>query len=129
MSTDRSRRLFLKQTGIGGAGGILAAFGSGIQNAVAAQSVASKPSDLRITRISTAFATRSQRRMFVKIETNQGITGYGEGTDAVVGGHYLASVLGPSSSERTRSTSIASSKTCGASMRTTSSRGPRVERS
>ena len=32
--------------------------------------------------------------MFVKVETNQGITGYGEGTDAVVGGHYLSSFFG-----------------------------------
>ena len=32
--------------------------------------------------------------MFLKIETNQGITGYGEGTDAVVGGYYLAKELG-----------------------------------
>jgi galactonate dehydratase len=94
MSIERSRRSFLKQAGAGGAAGMLVAFGSGIQHAVAAQSVASKPSDLKITRISTAFATRSQRRMFVKVETNQGITGYGEGTDAVVGGHYLASVFG-----------------------------------
>jgi galactonate dehydratase len=94
MSIERSRRSFLKQAGVGGAAGMLVAFGSGIQHAVAAQSVASKPSDLKITKISTAFATRSQRRMFVKVETNQGITGYGEGTDAVVGGHYLASVFG-----------------------------------
>src|SRR5688572_25562475 len=94
MSIERSRRSFLKQAGAGGAAGMLVAFGSGIQHAVAAQSVASKPSDLKITRISTAFATRSQRRMFVKVETNQGITGYGEGTDAVVGGYYLSSFFG-----------------------------------
>ena len=94
MSTERSRRSFLKQAGVGGAAGMLVTFGNGIQHAVAAQSVASKPSDLKITKVSTAFAMRSQRRMFVKVETNQGITGYGEGTDAVVGGHYLASVFG-----------------------------------
>jgi galactonate dehydratase len=93
MSTERSRRSFLKQAGVGGAAGMLVTFGSGIQHAVAAQSVASKPSDLKITKISTAFAMSSQRRMFVKVETNQGIIGYGEGTDAVVGGHYLASVF------------------------------------
>jgi hypothetical protein len=55
---------------------MLVTFGNGIQHAVAARSVASKPSDLKITKISTPFATRSQRRMFVKVETNQGITGY-----------------------------------------------------
>jgi hypothetical protein len=94
MSTERSRRSFLKHAGVGGAAGILVTFGNGIQHAVAAQPVASKPSDVKITKISTSFATRSQRRMFVKIETNQGITGYGEGTDAVVGAHYFASVFG-----------------------------------
>jgi L-alanine-DL-glutamate epimerase-like enolase superfamily enzyme len=61
---------------------------------VASQSLASSASALRITKISTAFATRSQRRMFVKVDTNQGITGYGEGTDAVVGGYHLSSFLG-----------------------------------
>jgi galactonate dehydratase len=94
MGTDGSRRSFFKQAGVGGAAGLLATFGAGIQRAVEAQSVASKPSDLKITKVSTAFATRSQRRMFVKVETNQGITGYGEGTDAVVGGYYLSSVFG-----------------------------------
>jgi len=94
MGTDGSRRSFFKQAGVGGAAGMLATFGAGIQNAVSAQSIASKPSDLKITKVSTAFATRSQRRMFVKVETNQGITGYGEGTDAVVGGYYLSSVFG-----------------------------------
>jgi galactonate dehydratase len=94
MGTAGSRRSFFKQAGVGGAAGLLATFGAGIQQAVEAQSVASKPSDLKITKVSTAFATRSQRRMFVKVETNQGITGYGEGTDAVVGGYYLSSVFG-----------------------------------
>ena len=96
MSTEHSRRSFLKQAGIGGAAGmaLLANFGTGIQAAVASQSLASSPSDLKITKLSTAFATRSQRRMFVKLETNQGITGYGEGTDAVIGGYYLSSFLG-----------------------------------
>ena len=94
MSTEYSRRLFLKQAGIGGAAGMLATFGTGMQRAVAAQSLASAPNDLKITKFSTAFATRSQRRMFVKVETNQGITGYGEGTDAVVGGYYLSSFFG-----------------------------------
>ena len=32
--------------------------------------------------------------MFVKIETNQGITGYGEGEDAVIGTYYLVKYLG-----------------------------------
>jgi galactonate dehydratase len=96
MATEHSRRSFFKKAGLGGATGLalFPQFGTGLQQAVAAQSLASSPSDLKITKFSTAFATRSQRRMFVKVETNQGITGYGEGTDAVVGGYFLSSSLG-----------------------------------
>jgi galactonate dehydratase len=91
-----SRRSFFKKAGMGGAAGmaLFTNFGVGIEHAVASQSLASSASALRITNISTAFATRSQRRMFVKVETNQGITGYGEGTDAVGGGYHLSSFLG-----------------------------------
>lgn len=91
-----SRRSFLKKNGIGSVAGaaILTNFGSGIQKAVANQTLRSTPSDLKITKISAAYCLESQRRMFLKIETNQGITGYGEGTDAVVGGYYLAKELG-----------------------------------
>ncbi len=91
-----SRRSFLKTLGIGSAGfaSILTNFGSGIQKAVTNQSLRSTPEDLKITKVSAAYCLESQRRMFLKIETNQGITGYGEGTDAVVGGYYLAKELG-----------------------------------
>ena len=91
-----SRRSFLKKLGIGSAGfaSILTNFGSGIQKAVTNQSLRSTPNDLKITKVSAAYCLESQRRMFLKIETNQGITGYGEGTDAVVGGYYLAKELG-----------------------------------
>ena len=95
MSDEQSRRFFLKRAGVGAAGmTLLSSFGSGLQTAVESQSLASSPSDLRITKVSTAFASRSQRRMFIKLETNQGITGWGEGTDAVVGGYFLASSFG-----------------------------------
>ena len=96
MNTEHSRRSFFKKAGMGGAAGmaLFTNFGAGIEHAVASQSLASSASALRITKISTAFATRSQRRMFVKVETNQGITGYGEGTDAVVGGYHLSAFLG-----------------------------------
>lgn len=93
MGSHHSRRSFLQHAGVGAAAGtgLLGAFGGSLQAAVESQTLASSPSDLKITRVSAAFATRSQRRMFVKVETNQGITGYGEGTDAVVGGYYLSS--------------------------------------
>ncbi len=96
MKTDRLRRSFLKDFGLASAAGagLLSTFGQPFTKSIDSQSLASSPSDLKITKISTAFALESQRRMFLKIETNQGITGYGEGTDAVVGAHYLAKELG-----------------------------------
>jgi galactonate dehydratase len=91
-----SRRSFIKKLGIGGTAAVAlySNFGIGLQKAVAVQPMNSAPSDLKITKVSAAYCLESQRRMFVKIETNQGITGYGEGTDAVVGGYYLAKELG-----------------------------------
>jgi len=93
---ENSRRSFLKRLTIGSTGfaALFSNFGSGYQKAVASQRLNSAPSDLKITKISAAFCLESQRRMFLKIETNQGITGYGEGTDAVVGGYYLAKLFG-----------------------------------
>jgi galactonate dehydratase len=85
-----SRRSFIKGTAVTGAAAaaITANFGSGLQAAVDSQSRASSPSKLKITKISTAYLFGDH--MFVKIETNQGITGYGESVDAVAGTHYLA---------------------------------------
>ncbi len=85
-----SRRSFINRTAITGAAAtaITTTFGSGLQVAVGAQSLASSPTDLRITNISTAYLFKDH--IYVKIETNQGITGYGEGVDAVAGTHWLA---------------------------------------
>ncbi|HRI80106.1 MAG TPA: mandelate racemase/muconate lactonizing enzyme family protein, partial [Cyclobacteriaceae bacterium] len=85
-----SRRSFLKKASWGAAGaGLLANFGTGFQNAVNAQPLMSSPSDLKITKVTSANCTPDQRKLFVKIETNQGITGYGEAVDAVGGTYYL----------------------------------------
>jgi galactonate dehydratase len=91
-----SRRSFIRKLGFGSASaaGLFTYFGSDLQKAVTEQPFRSAPSDLKITKVSAAFCTESQRKMFLKIETNQGITGYGEGVDAVVGGYYLALELG-----------------------------------
>jgi galactonate dehydratase len=91
-----SRRSFLKQAGMGGAAcaTMFGGFGSDLKKAIGNQSMMSAPSDLKITKVSAAYCQQSQRRMFLKIETNQGLTAYGEGTDAVVGGYYLAKELG-----------------------------------
>jgi galactonate dehydratase len=94
--TAKSRRSFLKKVGLTSAigAGVFNTFGEGFQQALTKQNLASSPSDLKITKITSAYFTPDQRKMFVKIETNQGITGYGEGVDAVGGTHYLVKQLG-----------------------------------
>ena len=90
-----SRRSFLKKAGLTTAGAtLLANFGTGFQNSVSAQPLMSSPSDLKITKVVSAHCLPDQRKMFVKIETNQGITGYGEAVDAVGGTYYLVKQLG-----------------------------------
>lgn len=69
-------------------------FGSGFETAVGKQNLASSPSDLKITKVTSAYVLPDQRKMFIKIETNQGITGYGEAVDAVGGTYFLAKQLG-----------------------------------
>jgi galactonate dehydratase len=93
---SRSRRSFIKKIGLGSAASaaLFTNFGSELQAAVGMQSLNSSPGDLKITRISSAYMLKEQRKMFVKIETNQGITGYGEGEDAVIGTYYLVKYLG-----------------------------------
>ena len=96
MENNNLRRSFLKKLGVGSAAlaTSFTSFGKEFEKALATQPMLSAPSDLKITKISCAYALESQRRMFVKIETNQGITGYGEGTDAVVGSYYLVEFMG-----------------------------------
>jgi galactonate dehydratase len=91
-----SRRSFFKKALIGGAAGatVFSNFGSGFQSAMAHQPLLSSPSDLKITKVTPAYIMADQRKMFIKIETNQGITGYGEGMDGVGGTYYLAKQLG-----------------------------------
>ena len=87
MKYSDSRRSFLKKASLAGAGGIVfnSTFGSGIQKAVNKQPGMSNPSDLRITNVTSAYMRGHGTHLFVKIETNQGIVGYGEGMDAVTG--------------------------------------------
>lgn len=91
-----NRRSFLKKLGVGSAASaaLFTNFGSELQAAVGLQPLASSPSDLKITKISSAYMLKEQRKMFLKIETNQGITGYGEGEDAVIGTYYLVKYFG-----------------------------------
>lgn len=71
----------------------LASFGQQLEQAVDAANLSSRPSDLQVTNVTSAFL-RGGSRLFVKIETNQGITGWGEGVDAVSGTSQLVQNLG-----------------------------------
>src|SRR5690349_12523925 len=90
-----SRRSFLGKAGATTIGAtLLSSFGSPYQNSINAQSLSSSPSELKITKVTSAYFHENQRKMFIKIQTNQGITGYGEAVDAVGGTYYLAKQLG-----------------------------------
>jgi galactonate dehydratase len=71
----------------------LAAFGQDLEAAVGRARLASSPSELRITELKCGFL-RGGSRLFVKIHTNQGIWGCGEGVDAVNGTYALVKSLG-----------------------------------
>ena len=69
-------------------------FGQALQNSVQQNAnMASSPSELRITGVKSGFI-RGGASLFVKIETNQGIYGIGEGVDAVSGTHQMVQNLG-----------------------------------
>jgi galactonate dehydratase len=72
----------------------MSTFGQGIQQAVNNAPRASAPSDLRIESVTPAYYQGN--RMYVKITTNQGITGWGEGVDAIPGTYYLIKNMGRS---------------------------------
>jgi len=79
-----------KITTAGAAGAaFMANFGSNLEAAVDRQNLFSSPSALKITDVKPAYMRGHGTHMFVKIETNQGITGYGEAMDAVSGSYYL----------------------------------------
>lgn len=97
MKFNYSRRSIL---GYGATAGISAlsahpvlSFGQALESAVERANLSSRPSDLAITSVSSAFL-RGGSRMFVRIDTNQGITGYGEGVDAVNGTYPLVQSMG-----------------------------------
>ncbi len=97
MKHSRSRRHFLTQGALAAAGLLssspFALFGQALETAVDRASLASRPADLRITDVKCGFI-RGGASLFVKIHTNQGIWGCGEGVDAVRGTYHLAMDLG-----------------------------------
>jgi galactonate dehydratase len=97
MKYERSRRSFLANGAMAGVGVLaahpLAAFGQALEEAVDAASQSSRPTDLRITDVRCGFI-RGGAGLFVKIHTNQGIWGCGEGVDAVRGTYHLVMGFG-----------------------------------
>jgi galactonate dehydratase len=94
MLNHQNRRSFLSKAAVAGAA-LLAAplnktFGQGLIDAKDHASLASSPSDLKITEVKCAYAGGG---LFVKIYTNQGIWGSGEGVDAIAGTYYLVKRL------------------------------------
>jgi len=90
MAKDQNRRNFLTKASLIGAA-VMAAplsktFGQGLIEAKERTPQASAPSDLKITGVKCAY---SGGGLFVKIYTNQGIWGSGEGVDAVMGTYYV----------------------------------------
>ncbi len=74
-----------------GAAALTAQIGSGLTKAVEAQPMSSAPADLRVTRVEHAYL---HGRLFVRVFTNQGIVGTGEGVDAVGGSDGLIQGFG-----------------------------------
>ena len=92
MSTS-SRRSFLQKSALAGAALPMATYGSVYASAINKTSKRSAPSDLKITDIKCGFI-RNGHGLFVKIHTNQGIWGCGEGVDAVPGTYHLVKMIG-----------------------------------
>ena len=82
------RRSFLKKTAIAGALAAVTPFGTELEAAVKKTPFRSPPSDLKITSVKCGFI-RNGAGLFVKIHSNQGIWGCGEGVDAVPGTYHL----------------------------------------
>ncbi len=96
MKTPTSRRSFLTKAALAGA--LSAAtpfvgFGKELETAVEHSPIMSRPSDLKITNIKCGYI-RGGHSLFVKIYTNQGIWGCGEGVDATPGTYHLVKMFG-----------------------------------
>ena len=86
---SNTRRSFITKAAIAAAAAPLASlktFGQGYETAIDKTPKASAPSDLKITEIKCGYIKGS---LFVKVYTNQGIWGCGEGVDAIPGTYYL----------------------------------------
>jgi len=91
MSIKQNRRSFLTKAGLGAAAFAAAplaqTFGQGLIDAKERTPQSSAPSDLKITAVKVAYSRMGG--MFIKLETNQGLVGWGEGVDAATGSYYI----------------------------------------
>lgn len=93
MRNTSSRRAFLgKAASVAAAAAVtpLAGFGT-MDTAVQKNIKSSLPTDLKITEVKSGYIRGS---LFVKIFTNQGVYGVGEGVDAISGTHHLVQNIG-----------------------------------
>jgi galactonate dehydratase len=91
---SNSRRSFLSKAALAAAVtpfASMSTFGRGYQEALNKAPMISPPSDLKITDVKCAYLRGS---LYVKIYTNQGIHGCGEGVDAIPGTYYLVKNFG-----------------------------------
>lgn len=90
-----SRRSFITKSAVTAALGFttISSFGQGLETAVERTPKSSIPSDLKITEIKCGYI-RNGHSLFVKIHTNQGIWGCGEGVDATPGTYHLVKMFG-----------------------------------
>ena len=88
MTNTFSRRSFLSTSTQGITGAMLAGMLGGLANAIDLAPISSSPSQLKITDVKGGFI-RGEHSLFVKIYTNQGIVGHGQGVDGVYGTYYV----------------------------------------
>jgi galactonate dehydratase len=95
MKMKTSRRSFLTKGALAGALSTVsfAGFGQELESALEKSPVMSRPSDLKVTDIKCGFI-RGGHSLFVKVYTNQGIWGCGEGVDATPGTYHLVKMFG-----------------------------------
>ncbi len=90
-----SRRSFISSLGLGAAATIspIKNFGAVYQQKIQDKEMLSAPSDLKITDIKCGYI-RGGHGLFVKLYTNQGIIGHGEGADCTPGTYHLVKSFG-----------------------------------
>jgi galactonate dehydratase len=95
MPKPSSRRSFLTKGALAGILGSasISGFGKELETAITRSSIQSRPSDLKISDIKCGYI-RGGHSLFVKIHTNQGIWGCGEGVDATPGTYHLVKMFG-----------------------------------